>query len=139
MNKVLYEPVGKIVSERKEFIDGNLDKADENNHRADELSNERDEKLADAKDDARSKYNESVEGFKEQSSEIVRQAQADNKAELNSAYENLRGLSNEAKEGLKDRMTELANDIVEKVLGYRSEVQNIDYDTVNDILYREGR
>ena len=32
-------------------------------------------------------------------------------------------------------MTDLANDIVEKVLGYRSEVQGFDNDTVNDILY----
>lgn len=29
-------------------------------------------------------------------------------------YENLNNLSNEAKEGLKGRMTDLANDIVEK-------------------------
>ena len=45
-------------------------------------------------------------------------------------------ISNEAKEGLKSKMTDLANDIAEKVLGYRSEVQGFDNDKVNDILYR---
>ena len=33
-------------------------------------------------------------------------------------------------------MNDLANDIVEKVLGYRSEVQGFNDDAVNEILYR---
>ena len=44
-------------------------------------------------------------------------------------------MSNEVKANLRDRMADLANDIVEKVLGYRSEVQGFDNDTVNKILY----
>ena len=51
-------------------------------------------------------------------------------------YETLKNVSNEAKESLKGRMKDLANDIVEKVLGYRSEVQGFDDDSVNNILYR---
>ena len=42
----------------------------------------------------------------------------------------------ETKEALKGRMTDLANDIVEKMIGYRSEVQGFDNDTVNRILYQ---
>ena len=33
-------------------------------------------------------------------------------------------------------MTDLANDIVEKMIGYRSEVQGFDNDAVNRILYQ---
>ena len=46
-------------------------------------------------------------------------------------------ISNQAKDSLKYRMTDLANDIVEKVLGYRSEVQGFDNDKVDSILYQE--
>ena len=37
---------------------------------------------------------------------------------------------------MKGRMTDLANDIVEKMIGYRSEVQGFDNDAVNRILYQ---
>ena len=45
-------------------------------------------------------------------------------------------VSNEVKEGLKSSMTDLANDIVEKVIGYRSEVQGFDNQKVDEILYQ---
>ena len=48
----------------------------------------------------------------------------------------INNVSNETKEALKGRMTDLANDIVEKMIGYRSEVQGFDNDTVNRILYQ---
>ena len=136
MNKVLYAPMGKIVKERQEFIDGNIKSAEENLKKADELSSEREEKLDDAKNDARAKYVESVNEFKNKKNQIVVNAQDDANNELNQAYENLNNLSNETKEGLKWRMTDLANDIVEKVLGYSSEVQGFDNDKVNEILWK---
>jgi flagellar biosynthesis/type III secretory pathway protein FliH len=47
----------------------------------------------------------------------------------------LENISNETKDALKSSMTDLANDIVEKVIGYRSEVQGFDGKTVDEILY----
>ena len=138
MNKVLYAPMRKIVTERHEFIEGNLSSADENHKKADELSAERNEKLDDAKNEARSKYVDSVNQFKSEKNDIVSKAQDDAKDELNQAYDNLNNVSNETKEGLKAHMTDLANDIVEKVLGYRSEVPGFDNDKVNEILYHQG-
>lgn len=126
----------KIVSQRKNFIDDNINTANENNKKADELSVEREEKLDGAKNDARTRYNESVNGFKEQRTMLVKKTQDETNNELTLAYENLNNISNQTKEGLKGKMTDLANDIVEKVLGYRSEVQGFDNDTVNNILYR---
>ena len=68
--------------------------------------------------------------------QIVAKAQDETNSELSQAYENLNNVSNETKEGLKWRMTDLANDIVEKVLGYRSEVQGFDNDKINEILWK---
>ena len=132
MNKVLYAPMGKIVKERQSFIDSNLQSADANHKRADELSQEREDKLSGAKNDAREKYVESVNGFKNEKNQIVAKAQDETNSELSQAYENLNNVSNETKEGLKWRMTDLANDIVEKVLGYRSEVQGFNNDKINE-------
>ena len=99
----------------------------------------REEGLNAAKENAREKYNEVLSGYKNERAEIIQNAQSVNNTELENAYSELENVSNEAKEGLKNRMTDLANDIVEKVLGYRSEIQGFDNDKVNEILYGKER
>ena len=136
MNKILYEPIGRIVAQRREFVDGNLRSAEDNHKKAEAISAQKEEKLKCARDDARNKYSASVSDYKNQKGEIIKNAQAAADDELRQAYENLNNLSDSAKEGLKGRMTDLANDIVEKMIGYRSEVQGFDNDEVNRILYQ---
>ena len=135
MNKVLYAPILSIMEERRNVINGNYKEAEDNKVRSDGLVEERDAKLAEAKDEAKGKYNEVVDGFKEQRAEIVSKAQETATDELGRSEQELESLSNEVKEGLKCQMNDLANDIVEKVLGYRSEVVGFDDEAVNKILY----
>lgn len=136
MNKILYEPVLKIVAQRRAFIDDNLQVAEENHKKVGEISAQKDEQLKDARNEARVKYSEAVSEYKLRKDDIVQQAQKEAEEEFNKAYEELVNLSNQAKEGLKVRMTDLANDVVEKVIGYRSEVQGFNNDEVNRILYQ---
>lgn len=136
MNKILYEPINNIVAQRREFVDENLRTADINHKKAKEISAQKEEKLKGARNDARNKYSDAVVDFKNKKNDILKNAQCDADNELMQTYENLNNLSNEAKEGLKGRMTDLANDIVEKMIGYRSEVQGFDNDAVNRILYQ---
>ena len=135
MNKVLYAPILSIMEERRNVINGNYKEAEDNKVRSDGLVEERDAKLAEAKDEAKGKYNEVVDGFKEQRAEIVSKAQETATDQLGRSEQELESLSNEVKEGLKCQMNDLANDIVEKVLGYRSEVVGFDDEAVNKILY----
>ena len=135
MNKILYEPVRKIVHKRNDYINENYLSADKNNQEADQLELERNEKIVEAKSDAKLRYNEILGGYKDQKSEIIKTAQEESNNTLNQAYTDLENISNEAKEGLKWKMTDLANDIVEKVLGYRSEIREFDNDKVNQIFY----
>ena len=135
MNKILYQPMADIVAKRKNIIDENYQKADELEKKAESIEAEVEEKLSAAKEDARAKYLEVIDGYKEQRAEIIKDAQDTSKEELQAAYSSLDNVSNEAKEGLKSKMTDLANDIAEKVLGYRSEVEGFDNDKVNEILY----
>ncbi len=136
MNKVLYKPMADIVAQRNKVIDENYQKADELIKKAESIEAEVEDKLAAAKDGARMKYGEVIDTYKEKRADIIKNAQDVSREELESAYSALDNVSNEAKEGLKSKMTDLANDIAEKVLGYRSEVQGFDNDKVNDILYR---
>jgi len=135
MNKILYEPVNKIVAQRQEFVDGNLRLADENHKKAEEISNQKDEKLKSARGEAKSRYTDAVDGYKAQKDDIVAAAKRETDDELSRAYENLNNLSNDAKASLKGRMNELANDISEKILGYRSNIEGFDDNAVNRILY----
>ena len=135
MNKILYTPMQKILAERKLFIEENYNSAESNNQKGKELASKREEQIFNAKNDARTRYNNIISEFKEQKNSIVEQAKNQANENLAKAYEQLENISNEATEGLKAKMTDLANDIVEKVLGYRSEVQGFDNDTINKILY----
>ena len=78
---------------------------------------------------------EALDEYKEQRTEIVTQAQNTAKEEIENSRIELENVSNEVKQSLKGSMTDLANDIVEKVIGYRSEVQGFDGRTVDEILY----
>ena len=136
MNKVLYEPIGKFVAKRKEFIDGNLSLAKTNRDKAGEISEEKERKLRDARNDAKSRYANSVNEYKSKKNDIVDVARKEADEELRQGYENLESVSNEAKNGLKMYMNDLANDIAEKVIGYRLNTQGFDNEAVDNILYK---
>lgn len=135
MNKILYAPIQKIVTEREDFVNSNLKDAETNNDKAKALSEDRDNKISNARNDARLVYIDSLNDYKKQKDSYIHNTQEEVNNELNNAYQGLENLSNETKEGLKGKMTDLANDIVEKMLGYRSEVPYFDNDKVNKILY----
>ena len=137
MNKILYVPILSIMEERRKFIDSNYQSAQDNDSKSEELLNEKEVKLLDARDEAKSKYNDTVESYKNERTEIVTKAENSAKEELEQSRIDLENLSNEVKDGLKASMTDLANDIVEKVIGYRSVVQNFDEEIVNKVLWEK--
>lgn len=138
MNKILYAPVLNIMEERNNFVNGNYNSANENDAKSEELINQKEEKLSDAKNEARGKYIEALNGYKNKKSEMVAEAQNSAKDELEQAKADLQRLSDDVKNGLKASMTDLANDIVEKVIGYRSDVNGFDDNAVNEVLWGKG-
>lgn len=135
MNKILYAPILNIMEERKSFIDGNYKEASNNDAKFEELSREKDEKLQGAKDDAKERYNEALDKYKTLRNEIVAEAQENAREAIEQSNIELENVSNEVKQSLKASMTDLATDIVEKVIGYRSEVQGFDEEVVNKVLW----
>lgn len=137
MNKILYVPILAVMAERKAFVDGNYQAAEENDKKTSELNAEKESKLLEAKEEAKTKYNELLGEYKDQRSEVVTNAQGSASEELVRSEAELENVSNEVKNALKGSMTDLANDIVEKVIGYRSEVQGFDDDVVNKVLWEK--
>ena len=136
MNKILYAPILSIMEARKSYINDNYNTAKENDAESEVLVAKKEEKIQQAKSDARQIYIETVDEYKAQKSDIVTEAQKNAAEELAKSAINLENITNETKEGLKHSMTDLANDIVEKVIGYRSEIQDFDNRTVDEILYQ---
>ena len=135
MNKILYAPILGIMEARKKFIDENYQNARQNDNKSDELNAERETQLDGARNDARKKYLESIAEFKKGRDDKISAVQSDIKEKLQTSGDELLQLSNEVKNELKSSMTNLAGDIVEKVLGYRSEVEGFDDETVNSVLW----
>ena len=135
MNRILYSPILNIMSERRSFIDGNYRAARENDEKSDSLTQEREDRLIEAKGEARTRYVNTLNEYKTRKSELIENAHIDANKELENSRMELEKLSNDVKCGLKGSMTNLANDIVEKVIGYRSEVQGFDDEVVNRVLW----
>ena len=136
MNKILYEPINNIVAQRREFVDENLRTAEKNHKKANEISAQKEEKLKGARNDARNKYSDSVVDFKNKKNDILKKPHTQPQKQKNQTNQKHKKQTKHPKLGLKGRMTDLANDIVEKMIGYRSEVQGFDNDAVNRILYQ---
>lgn len=136
MNKILYAPILNIMEERRNVINGNYKLANDCDEKSQDLVAEKEEKIAEARNVARGKYNEAMDGYKAEKAEVVVNAQNSAKDALESSRFELENLSNDVKNGLKGKMEDLANDIVEKVIGYRSEVSGFDNQKVDEILYR---
>ncbi|MBQ4647402.1 MAG: ATP synthase F0 subunit B [Candidatus Gastranaerophilales bacterium] len=136
MNKILYAPILNIMQERKNYIDENYKTANENKEKTEVIISEIEERKNVAKNDARTKYDEILDNFKEQKNQLLSQAQQAMKEELEKNNAELTNTSNETKENLKGSMINLANDIVEKIIGYKSEIQGFDNEKINEILYK---
>ena len=135
MNKVLYAPILGIMEKRKDIIDSNYNDASENDKKCEVLSEKKEIELTTAKNDARIKYLSTINEFKQECKTKIESAQEAEREELERSNEELAHLSDEVKDGLKGSMANLASDIVEKVIGYRSEVQGFDSNVVDSVLW----
>jgi F-type H+-transporting ATPase subunit b len=137
MNKILYAPILEIMEKRESVINGNYKIAEENNTKSEILSEERKEKLNYAKDEAREKYLETIEEYKSKNADTISAAQNNSKKEVDNANAELANISDDVKNGLKGYMNDLANDIVEKVIGYRTSAEGFDDAKVNEVLWSQ--
>ncbi|MBQ7126507.1 ATP synthase F0 subunit B [bacterium] len=136
MNKILYVPILKIMVQRDAFIKDNQATVQENNNKIKELSDKKNNDLLEAKKNAKAKYLNILEQFKTKKTELIEDAKNVADKDLQSAESELENTSVKISDALKDRINDLASDITEKIIGYRSDFQNVENEKINEILYK---
>ena len=109
MNKIFYKPLGKIMNERENFINDNLNDAKISNDKAEFLLKEKDEKLAKSLIEARAIVSKELDATNKQSAQITAQAKQKAKDEVDLAKQNL---SCEV-EGFEDELNSKINELSE--------------------------
>lgn len=109
MNKIFYKPLGKIMNERENFINDNLNDAKISNDKAKFLLKDKDEKLAKSLIEARAIVSKELDATNKQSAQITAQAKQKAKDEVDLAKQNL---SCEV-EGFEDELNSKINELSE--------------------------
>ena len=109
MNKIFYKPLGKIMNERENFINDNLNDAKISNDKAEFLLKDKDEKLAKSLIEARAIVTKELDATNKQSAQITAQAKQKAKDEVDLAKQNL---SYEV-EGFEDELNSKINELSE--------------------------
>lgn len=109
MNKIFYKPLGKIMNERENFINDNLNDAKISNDKAEFLLKDKDEKLAKSLIEARAIISKELDATNKQSDQITAQAKQKAKDEVDLAKQNL---SCEV-EGFEDELNSKINELSE--------------------------
>jgi F-type H+-transporting ATPase subunit b len=114
---IFYKPVGKILEDREALISGNLATASERLIKADELYQQYDQRLKEARSSAQSIILESEKEAKEIVALEIDQARKDAASLINKTNNELEAQKTLALEKLETQVDELSDLIKEKLLG----------------------
>lgn len=134
MNSILYKPLSKIVAEREELINKNYSDAKITTEKNENLKSQQESHIIKSKNLAKDGFNKKVADYKAQKESIIENAKNLAKKDLAIAQAELEGDEKEAKLILKAQMTELANMVASKVLGYKTEINDIDDEIVDSCM-----
>ena len=114
---VYYKPVGKLLEERETLISGNLATASERLLKADELYQQYDEQLTDARKNAQTIISEAEKEAKQVVAEEINQARKDAASLVSQVNTQLDAQKELALKQLESQIDELSQLIKEKLLG----------------------
>ena len=114
---VFYKPVGKLLEERETLISGSLTNASERLLKADELYQQYDEQLKDARNKAQGIIQVAETEAKEIVASEIAQARKDAASLIDKTNRDLEAQKNLALEKLETQVDELSDLIKEKLLG----------------------
>ena len=134
MNIILYKPINDIVQKRKDFIDANYNEAKSNADKTRAILDERKNKLASARQNAKERSEEKINSAKNKKDEITTKEKKSAKENIEKArIENLNS-SNEAKEALRGEIKNLAQMISDRFLNHEEKIADIDNTLVDKIM-----
>lgn len=134
MNIILYKPINDIIAKRKNYIDNNYNKADENNKEAQNVLNKRLDELSKARHSAKEEVDKKISLVKNQKEEITKKAQLDAKNNLERERLESINSSNAAKEALGNEIKNLAQMISDRFLKPEEKICDIDRGIIDKIM-----
>lgn len=117
MNAIFYKPLGKIVSSRQKFLDGQYQEAALAKQKTEALIADKENKIEDSKTKAKKIIFDTSESATRQKAELAGIAQKRASEEISDAKEELERSKTEAQKILEDEVEKLAQTISAKILG----------------------
>lgn len=109
MKKIFYKPLEKIMDERENFINDNLNDAKNSKDKAEFLLKDKDEKLAKSLIEARTIISKEVDAINKQSVQITAQAKQKSKEDIDLAKQTLSNEVDGFEGELNSKISELAD------------------------------
>lgn len=134
MNKIFYKPLENIMDERQKFIDDAKSDALNSNNRADVILKEKEDRLNKSASDSKKLVADKINAANENSKTLTDNAKQKSQDEISSAKSNLQNEALQTSEELKSKVKDLAEVISSKVLGIETHIENSDNELVNRIL-----
>lgn len=116
MNKIFYKPLEKIMDERENFINDNLNDAKNSKDKAEFLLKDKDEKLAKSLIEARAIISKELDATNKQSAQITTQAKQKAKDEVDLAKQTLSNEVDGFEGELNSKISELADFLKDKII-----------------------
>ena len=118
MNAIFYRPILNIIRKREDYIDTNYKDAKDITKKAQEITDEYNEKLSNAKDEARHNTALRIDEIQKEEFAKVQQAKENSKTEIQSRKEKIESDTLELKEHVNSEVvSDIANDITSKIIG----------------------
>lgn len=134
MNKIFYKPLENVMDERQKFIDDAKSDALNSNNRADAILKEKEGRLNKSASDSKKLVADKINAANENSKTLTDNAKQKSQDEISSAKSNLQNEALQTSEELKSKVKDLAEVISSKVLGIETHIENSDNELVNRIL-----
>lgn len=117
MNGIFYNPIRKIILDRKSYIDGQIGDATSTNQKAEGILKDKDEKIKSAQVDARDLIAKGVESVKASNQDNISKKQSEANSEIENRKNILLDEKNSVKSELKANVSDLAKIISGKIFG----------------------
>lgn len=116
MNTIFYKPLEKIISEREKLVSDTLNEARDSIAERERLLVERETKLQNATDECKQLVAKSVEKANLKAKELTNDAKVKSVQKISDEKDVLNEQKQQAKEVLDNKIKDLANEIVAKVM-----------------------
>lgn len=118
MNAIFYRPILNIIRKREDYIDANYKEAKDKSKKAQEIMDEYNSKLLNAKDEVRHNTALKIDEIQNEEFAKIRQVKENSKLEIQSEKEKIDAATSELKKQVNTEVVaDIAQDITAKILG----------------------